>query len=284
MRSRWLIAILLITPLLGIGALAGSLSFSSRKLAAWQIQRDRQAATAAQAPARPALQRHETAPQNMRELAQQVADISGPDQGTYRPIEIVRIGEDDYLIMIAGTQLESRGGNNLESATQAVTRQLSPYQRQVEALIREHIPRGSILHFAGHSLGGMAANTLASNQDLLEHYTVKTVITFAAPVNTCPNPEVVYHRYVVEGDLVPLVHRAAIWSRVEGPLEVLKSTCAEGYAYLDQKTVDHSPGPNGLENAHSSYEESQDLIQEPLPFPVDRYASQGRFLAVPQPQ
>ncbi len=127
----------------------------------------------------------------------------------------------------------------------------------------------------------MVANALATDPDILEHYTVKSVTTFAAPVNVCPSPEVVYHRYVVEGDLVPLVHHAAIWSRIRGPLEVLESACAEGYAYLDQTLIDHSPGPNGLQNAHSSYEHSQNLSREPLPFPLDRYDSRGRFLAAP---
>ena len=283
MRLRWFVAILLMGPLLAICALTAGLYFGSMKLAAWQTQRHRQAVAAAQTPARPTLQRHETPPLTMRELAQQIADISGPDQGTYRPIELVQVGEQDYLLLIAGTQIESRGGNNLESAGQAVTRQLSPYQEEVEALIAEHIPPGSTLHLAGHSLGGMVANALATNQELVAHYTVKTVTTFAAPVNACPNPEVAYHRYVVEGDLVPLAHRAAIWSRVKGPLEVLESTCAEGYAYLDQTMIDHSSGPNGLQNAHSSYEHSQDLGRVPPPFPIDRFESRGRFLAAPQP-
>ncbi len=285
MRYRWLVAILLITPLLAIGCgVTTTLYIGSAKLDAWQAQRTHQAG--AGAPTALPQTGHELAQplQNMRDLAQHIAANSGREQGQYQPIEIVRIGEQDYLIVIAGTQLDSQGGNNVESAGQEVTKQSSPYLRHIRTLIQQHIPRGSTLHFAGHSLGGMVANTLAATPELLEHYTVKSVTTFGTPVNACANPKVEYHRYVVEGDLVPLVHRAAIWSRVKGPLAVLKSECAEGYAYLDQTLIDHSAGPNGLENAHSSYEESQDLLREELPFPIDRYESIGRFLATPQPK
>lgn len=86
----------------------------------------------------------------------------------------------------------------------------------------------------------------------------------------------------MEGDLVPLVHWAAIWSRIKGPLEVLKSTCEEGYAYLEQTTVDHSSGPNGRKNPHSSYEYSRDLEGKPLPFSISRYDSLGQFAVEPQ--
>lgn len=279
---RRLVAILLSSLVLGISAaLIAGIYRGATKLATWQAQRERQAGVGVGTAPPPALHGHATPPQNMRDLAQQIAEITPIVQGHNKPIEFVQIGEQDYLILIGGTQLESTGGNNVESAVQAVTRQLSPYQRQVHALITQHIPRGSTLHFAGHSLGGMVANTLAITPEFLEHYRVKTVTTFAAPVNACPNREVVYHRYVVEGDLVPLVHKGAIWSRLKGPLGVLESECTGGYTYLEQQLIDHSPGPNGMENAHSSYEQSQDLIEEALPFLIDRYESRGRFKAVP---
>ncbi len=57
MRSRWLIAILLIAPLLGVGAVAASLSFAANKLATWQMQQSRQAVAVAQAPPRQLLHR-----------------------------------------------------------------------------------------------------------------------------------------------------------------------------------------------------------------------------------
>ena len=47
MRSRWLIAILLIAPMLGVGAVTASLSFAAEKLATWQMQRDREVVAAA---------------------------------------------------------------------------------------------------------------------------------------------------------------------------------------------------------------------------------------------
>jgi pimeloyl-ACP methyl ester carboxylesterase len=229
------------------------------------------------------LQAHEQPPENMRELAEKIMEITIREEGQYRPIEFVRIGEDEYLILISGTQLDSPGGNNPESAAQEMTRESSPYLRQIRALIKEHIPAGSRLHFAGHSLGGMVANTLAARPELLDEYTVVTVTTFASPVNACPNPDVAYQRYIVEGDLIPLLHWAAIWSRLEGPLGVLRSSCEQGYEYLDQTIVDHRARPDGVRNsAHSSYQFSQDLAELPLPFAVGRYEPMGRFEAEPQ--
>jgi hypothetical protein len=121
------------------------------------------------------------------------------------------------------------------------------------------------------------ANTLAATPEFMDDFTVQSVTTFGAPVNACPHPAVAYRRYIVEGDLVPLLHWAAIWSRLEGHLEVLKSPCEEEYDYLKQTFVGHSPGPNGMKNPHSSYEYSQDLVEEQLPFLIHRYDSIGRF-------
>jgi hypothetical protein len=85
----------------------------------------------------------------------------------------------------------------------------------------------------------MVANTLAATPEFMDDYPVQSVTTFGTPVNACPNPDVVYRRYIVEGDLVPLLHWAVIWSRLKGPLEVLKSTCEEGYDYLKQDQRAH---------------------------------------------
>lgn len=279
MRYRRLVVILLVGLILGISAAVTAI----RSIIPVALARqDHQAGEGVGTAPLLEIQEHEAPPQNMRDLAQKIMAISGREQGQYRPIGLVQIGEHDYLILIAGTQLDSEGGNNLESAVQEVTRQSSPYLRHIRALIKQHIPPGSNIHIAGHSLGGMVANTLVTTPDLLDHYSVKTVTTFGTPVNACPNPDVRYQRYIVEGDLVPLLHWAAIWSRIKGPLLVLESTCAGGYAYLDQTLIDHSPGPNGLKNPHSSYEYSQDLMREPLPFPIDRYESIGRFEGEPQ--
>jgi hypothetical protein len=51
-----------------------------------------------------------------------------------------------------------------------------------------------------------------------------------------------------------------------------------------QAFVAHSAGPNGIKNPHSSYEYSQDLVAEQLPFLIDRYDSLGRFSTERQEQ
>lgn len=276
-RYRWFVAILLAGAILAMCAAVTAIRFIVPPALA---RHPEPVGAAVSSVPRLDLQAHEQPPENMRDLAQKIMDLSMREEGLYKPFELVRIGERDYLILISGFQADSEGGNDLESVVQEVTKESSPYLRQVRAVIEQHIPLGSSIHLAGHSLGGMLANTLATTPDFLDRYDVKTVTTFAAPANSCPNPDVVYHRYVVEGDLVPLVHRAAIWSRIKGPLEVLKSTCVGDYTYLEQTMVDHSAGPNGMKNAHSSYEHSQDLIGEPLPFRIERYELIGRFEGV----
>ena len=282
MRGRWLVVIFFITLVLcGIPILLVSLVLRATLAVAEIIPIGRPQSPAPPAP-RQTIQAPKKPPQNLRDLAQKISDITGVEQGRHTPVELVQIGEDDYLVLISGTQLDKAGGNNLGAAIQEATKEPSAYQLQVHAIIEQYIPRGSTIHFAGHSLGGLIANNLAINQDFLEHYTVKTVTTFAAAANACENPDVAYRRYIVggpEGDLVPLLHRQAILLRASAQVLELLGKCEEGDVQVDQTLIDHNPGPNGLEHPHSSYDQSRDLAREPLPFPMDRYESVGRFEA-----
>lgn len=220
-------------------------------------------------------------PGSMADLVGNITTITIRETDGYRPIELVRIGDDSYLILISGTQLDSDGGNDVESAGQEVTRETSPYMRRVRALIYRHIPRGSRLHFAGHSLGGMVANSLAIQPKFTGDYRIESVTTFGAPVNACPNPSVRYQRFLVEGDTLPMVHWMAVSSRLGGPLAVLASDCPDGIAYLEQRIVDHVTEPGGARHPHSSYPLSRDLASLPLPFEIGRYESMGRFSPTP---
>lgn len=269
-RSRTLL-LPLVTLLLAVGLCAAGL------LAVLPVSGDRGATGAG---ASPPFTRTEP-PAHMAHLAGNIMAIADRDGGLYRPVELVRIGDDRYLILIAGTQLDSEGGNNVESAGQEVTRERSPYMRRVRALIYRHLPRGSRLHFAGHSLGGMVANALATQPSLSRDYRIESVTTFGAPVNACPNPSVRYDRFLVEGDILPMAHWAAVSSRLGGPLGVLNSDCPEGVAYLEQAVVDHRRDASGSRHPHSSYPLSRDLAALPLPFEIEHYESLGRFSPTP---
>jgi hypothetical protein len=280
MRRHWIAMILLIGLAVGITAAWPTINALLSAAVYWQVRwgQDPDGVGVISAPQRPTLP---ASPRTMRDLALYLTDLTRVSDGRHTPIEIVEVGDQSYLVLLAGTRLETRPfsypGNNLESALQQVTRQRSSYEQHVRALIAAHVPAGSTLHLAGHSLGGMVANSLAIAPEVLETYHVATVVTFGTPVNACASPGTTYYRYAVAGDPIALVHQALIVTRLPGPLAVLASNCAPDQQVPAQIIVDHSPGPNGKQHAHSSYEYSEDLGREPLPFEIDRYESLGRF-------
>lgn len=135
-------------------------------------------------------------PQNMAELMEQL------DKQSER-VQIVRIGPDEYLVLVKGTMLQRHKYQDLTGAIQGGKDIPGDYERYVLDMLRAHIPEGANIHFAGHSLGGITANNLADNQDLLDDYNVKTVTTFGAPVSARETPDVVYTRFRNATDPVP---------------------------------------------------------------------------------
>jgi hypothetical protein len=123
MRHRWLLITLLAGLALGILSCAMVLLTVVPAMSARTLAQDGAGNDAAPVPQS---HEHEQPPQNMQDLAKKIMDIAYREQGQYRPVEFVRIGEDEYLILIAGTQIDSEDGNNPESAGQEVTRQSSP--------------------------------------------------------------------------------------------------------------------------------------------------------------
>lgn len=120
-------------------------------------------------------------------------------------VGIVQTGPNEYLVLLKGT--EWKGEHDWPSAIHQGLGLSGDYERHVREIIAKNIPAGATINFAGHSQGGMVANSLADNQDFLDRYHVTTVTTFGAATNARANPDVQYRRYVNGADPVPRLDR-----------------------------------------------------------------------------
>lgn len=218
-------------------------------------------------------------PHNMQELAFKIAQLSGTGGNgrEHTPFQIVQIGPNDWLVLISGTQ--SKGGADNWGSDVEQGSYASAYQREVLAQIEQNIPHHANIHFAGHSLGGMIANSLADNRAFTTDYNVRTVTTFGTPIDPRPNSQVSYHRYLVEGDIIGRFARAhgiLSLSRV-GP-SVFLGVLEWAHTNNAQTVIKRDPKPDGsMEKPHSSYDQSTDLTFEPLPFSITEYNPMSPF-------
>ena len=104
-----------------------------------------------------------------------------------KPISILKNGENDYIVLIKGTngeltdiahyfEDENGWGNNVAAFLGYQT----GYEKTVLDLIRDSIPAGATIHFVGHSQGGIIANNCVADA-LAMGYNVDSVTTFGAP-------------------------------------------------------------------------------------------------------
>jgi len=140
---------------------------------------------------------------NMRGLAEKV---DGYYAETAPDVQIIKIGENDYLIMLPGT----KGGNNWNNWGAAITTGMgveTPFERQIRDLIRNKIPPGSNIHFAGHSQGGILAQNLVEHESdgALKDYNIRSVTTFGSPDSAYRVNGVNYQSYELLGDPVAVL-------------------------------------------------------------------------------
>jgi hypothetical protein len=126
-------------------------------------------------------------------------------------VGIIQTGPNEYLVLLKGT--EWKGEHDWPSAVHQGLGLSGDYERHVREIIAKNIPAGATINFAGHSQGGMVANSLADNQDFLDRhrYHVSTVTTFGAATCARANPDVHYRRYVNALDPVPRLDRQSLF-------------------------------------------------------------------------
>lgn len=118
---------------------------------------------------------------------------------------------DIYLVASHGLETNAFGQNDdMQSVLSAGREQTSPYLKQLLAVIKQNVPKGSNLILAGHSLGGMASQQVASNKTIQKNYNILHVVTWGSPLINKGKIEGQLHRMCAAGDVVPLMSEYTI--------------------------------------------------------------------------
>ncbi|MBC8167855.1 MAG: hypothetical protein H7Y20_18545 [Bryobacteraceae bacterium] len=147
---------------------------------------------------------------------------------TGHPIRIVKLRnpdrKDTYLILLSGTEI-----GNLEQATGVITdARLGTglsirYSEELMEAAKGFIPKGSRVILAGHSLGGMVAEKIASDRKWQGMFRTTDVITYGSPqVSGADVVGTRYTRFWDTGDPIPqlsleAVNRKGNYKLVKGP-------------------------------------------------------------------
>ena len=220
----------------------------------------------------------EARPAHMRDLAASVASLYARDEnGNYTPIRVVKIGANEYLVMLAGT-VGGTKSNNWFSAFTSGAGLPSDYQAQIKTILLA-LPAGALVHMAGHSKGGIMGNNLAADREVQNHLKVKSVTTFGSPVSAEPQTGVEYSRFAAVGDVVPLASNEAF--DVLRDIQGLKiPELVKDVQDLNQVVIPGPEAPSSVDlssmkdyvlDAHSIYGESKALSNYELPFEISQW-------------
>jgi hypothetical protein len=218
----------------------------------------------------------DTPPGNMQELAKMVTDLY--DTGT--PIRVIKTGENEYLILVTGTEA-GKQAHNWNSAARSGLGLESDYEKQLKGILLG-LPAGAIINLAGHSQGGIVSNNVVADKDVQDHLKIKSVTTFGSPVSAEPQgnigPDgkpVEYKRYAAWGDPVPLLSNEAldvVGAIGKTPFDFWKIGKETGD--LGQHMIS---GSFNVKDAHFAYNSSDELKNETLPFDVKQWANSDYY-------
>ncbi|MBR1758268.1 MAG: hypothetical protein IJ744_06015 [Lachnospiraceae bacterium] len=164
---------------------------------------------------------------NAAQIAQLVAE--GYNKGTKGPITITKgtlktkgwlftTTKDVYLVTLSGTEMvfnqstewvtDLFSGFNLKNA----------YYYNVVNVIKANVPKNANLVLAGHSLGGMIAQQVASDSAIKSRYNVLNTVCFGSPLLSLGSREGTVKRLGDVNDIVPYLSGntfvAPIWAAV----------------------------------------------------------------------
>ena len=115
-------------------------------------------------------------------------------------------GGDVYVVCLSGTDFAGVAGGE---TTGVFTDLLvgfqfnNQYAKNVKAVIRNNIPKNSMLVLSGHSLGGMVAQQVAADTTIKNEYDVINVVTFGSPLINGLQREGELQRLGDTADVVP---------------------------------------------------------------------------------
>ncbi|NOK59302.1 MAG: hypothetical protein GFH27_549283n239 [Chloroflexi bacterium AL-W] len=126
------------------------------------------------------------------ERSSQLASLvyDGYNEGERGPVSIIpgtldpgdgSPAEDVYIVTLSGTEFVEGQPTGIVNDLMIGTVDTNFYAWEVRDVIREHIPPGSTIILAGHSLGGMVAQSLAGSPTLKEEYDIRNTVAFGSP-------------------------------------------------------------------------------------------------------
>lgn len=204
-------------------------------------------------------------PRNMQELAERLISKSPS------PICVYQIGPNEYLVTIQGTDpLNPNVSNNWGSAIEAGLGLETGYEQQVKRMLL-NLPEGATVHLTGHSQGGIVAQNLAGDKELIGKVNIQSITTFGAPYSKPEVPGINYQRFAAQGDPVPYLEgrdgpAAFAAARLLGPFAGAGIGIAS--AVLDRYPQTGISGNLNPLAAHGIYSTSNELKSYALPFSV----------------
>lgn len=108
-----------------------------------------------------------------------------------------------YLMALDGTLYVPVSVNNPFACVLSSFDLSTIYLREAKRILLERVPVGSKLLLAGHSLGGMIAQQLASDKTIKSRYEIVNTLTAGAPVVLTGASEGSIHRLTAKNDIIP---------------------------------------------------------------------------------
>lgn len=86
-----------------------------------------------------------------------------------------------YLIGLVGVETQKGQVNVFKNTIPSAFNETNPYTELIIKTVKEKIPAGSKIVFAGHSLGGMVAQQVIADPELTDNYDILYTITAGSP-------------------------------------------------------------------------------------------------------
>ena len=115
-----------------------------------------------------------------------------------------------YLLTLDGTRFMLSNYNNPAACVLSSLDLNSTYFYEAKKVLLNNVPTGAKLLIAGHSLGGMIAQQLASDRTLKARYEILNTLTAGSPAILTGSREGSIHRLAVRTDIVPALGLGSI--------------------------------------------------------------------------
>lgn len=133
-----------------------------------------------------------------------------------------------YFISMLGVKGNRKQVNSVKNLVPAAFNKDNAYSEFAVETIMKNVPKGSALVFGCHSLGGMVAQHIRANRDLIENYEIVNVLTAGSPL--------ILVKEETEGDLVRLADKNDVIPFLSPATFInlskqIKSACRENGGY-----------------------------------------------------